>query len=442
MNKLPFRTTRNRALTTWRFMKDPYSCYRKWKQELGDTFVVKALNGDVVVTCDPVNIKTTFAATTDEVAQFAVETTEALLMKSSVLLIDGPRHRQERRILSPSFNHQCLFRYVDLVGRIATNTANSWKEGETIRIMDPALRVSLDVIIEVVFGVSEPEKVRLFREHIKRFVSSFHPILAFTKLFQRSWFGLSPWNRFLKHKHALEQLLDREIEEVLAYRSESEDSSRGMLSRILGEYESQDGRIDQENVRTQLITMLLAGHETTQIAIAWGMSWLHRNPESLEELRGELRSQPILEVVNDSKLLNGICLESLRLNAVIPDIVRTLKAPMDWQGVTLPTGTNIGVSISLVHENSELYPEPFEFRPHRWDDRKPKPTEFLPFGGGVRRCLGAPLSIMEFKIVIATWVKNFEFRLPSDVVEVEPLYRRNVTMAPKSGIELEFVGKL
>ncbi len=188
--------------------------------------------------------------------------------------------------------------------------------------------------------------------------------------------------------------------------------------------------------------MLLAGHETTQIAIAWAMSWLHRHPDILERLRNELNDDDSIDSIIQSQLLSGVCNESLRLNPIISDVIRVLKKPMAWTDYELPAGTNVAIAISLVHENEKLFPEPFKFDPERWLDAKFKPHEFLPFGGGIRRCIGAPLAILEMKIVIAAWSKNFKFELPADASKVEMVHRRNITMAPKSGIPLRFHGRI
>ena len=431
-SKLPFPKTGSRFFTTLRYMKAPYDCYRKWKANYGDTFMVNALNGDVLATCNPDNLRTALAASSDDVSQFATETTKPLVGASSVILINGPRHKQERRILSPSFGGACLGQYAPEIESIAERKTRDWSVGDKILVMDEALDVSLDVIIRVVFGVVDTELMSAFRRQIKKFVTSFHPILAFTQLFQRSWFGLSPWVRFQKEKQALDAMLNVEIERE----SRNDGPSRGMLGRILQEYREQDGAIDVENVRSQLITLLLAGHETTQIAIAWAMSWLHRNPEYVDRLRVELQSCDWITVAKESKLLDGVCQETLRLNTILPDVVRTLRSPIEWSGHELPVGTNIALAGCLVHEDESLYPDPFAFKPERWEDFKAKPHQFLPFGGGVRRCLGAPLSLLEMKIVILCWIGKFEFEIPADAPESEPVHRRNITMAPQTGIPL------
>ncbi|MEM7315299.1 MAG: cytochrome P450 [Planctomycetota bacterium] len=430
---LPFPSTGYRLWTTYKFVRDPYTCYQRWHQDYGDTFIVNAMNGDVVVTCDPENVQKALSAGSDDVRQFAVGTSAPLIGETAVIVISGPPHKQKRRLLSHSFGRGCVAQQLAQMEQSAVDATKRWTPGEQIRVMDYSLDVSLDVIIRVVFGVTDTETMVRFRDRIKSYVASFHPLLAFTRIFQRSWFGLSPWDRFQREKRGLETMLESAIDEAVAC---EDKASRGLLGQIIESYQEEDQAIDKPDICSQLITMLLAGHETTQIAIAWAMSWLHRHPEFLDRLRSEIQTKSLVEMIKDSELLDGVCQESLRLNAILPDFVRTLNKPMIWSGVELPAGTNIGIATYLLHSRPEIYPEPDAFRPDRWSQFRVKPHQFTPFGGGVRRCLGANMATMEMKTVLVTWLREFEFALPGDSPEVESVYRRNLTMAPKSGIPL------
>ena len=173
MARPEFMKTGNRFTTTYRFMKDPFKCYRDWQQKFGDTFMVRALNGDVVATCDRANVRKVFAARSDEVGQFAVETITPLMGSSSVILIEGEPHRRERALLSPAFRGERINNSAELIRDVALRTAADWKPGETIRMMDSALEISLEVIIRVIFGVQSQERVEEFKKRIKKFVTSF-----------------------------------------------------------------------------------------------------------------------------------------------------------------------------------------------------------------------------------------------------------------------------
>ncbi len=430
--------TGRRFYTTWRFMRDPYRCYRQWREQYGDTFIVNALNGNVVATCNRENIRRLFAARTESIAQFAVETIKPLVGANSIFLVEGETHRRERAISSPSFHGSGLEGKINEIRDVALRESDKWKPGDTIIIMDSALDVSLEVIIRVVFGVQSQERVELFKEQIKKFVSAFKPILGFTRIFHRSWLGLSPWNKFCRERESFYQMIDEEID----LRIKSGEQRTDLLSSLLHNKYDDGQAVSRERIRDQLVTMLMAGHETTQIAIAWAMSWLHRDTEILERLRVELAAEDTIDTVLKSDLLEGICNESLRLNPILADIVRVVKSDFELEEVTLPPDTPVSVGICEVHSDPELYPNPERFDPDRWINAKFKGHEYLPFGGGIRRCIGAPLAILEMKIVVATWIKHCRFQLPTDAPDVEPVYRRNLTMAPKTGIPLTLVEKL
>ena len=206
------------------------------------------------------------------------------------------------------------------------------------------------------------------------------------------------------------------------------------------EARDEDGQpLSDEELKDQLTTMLFAGHETTQIAIAWAMSWLHRSPEILERLRTELIESTIEESLQ-SELLDGVCHEALRLNAIVPDFIRVFREGIDLEEVALPADSTVAVLTCRVHADPEIYPNPDQFDPERWIGKSCKPYEFLAFGGGVRRCIGATMALLEMKVALIIWLKQFQFRLPDDAPAVEPVKRRNVTLAPASGIELDIVG--
>jgi cytochrome P450 len=168
------------------------------------------------------------------------------------------------------------------------------------------------------------------------------------------------------------------------------------------------------------------------------MSWLHRDGQLLERVRSELGEPNGTDKALDSPLFEGICAEALRLNPIVPDFLRVFDVPLELEEATLPAGSGVAVVTCLVHQDPEIYPEPERFDPDRWQ-RPVRPYEFLAFGGGVRRCIGAAMAVMEMKIALAEWLSRFEFRLPPDAPAVEPVWRRNLTMAPRTGIPLQMV---
>lgn len=431
----PFRMKgpSNRFLSTYRYMKDPFGWYDRWHKKFGDTFQIRALNGDVVVTCNPENVRRIFAAPEPTIAPFAADTARPLLGGRSVFLADGEVHRRERSLLLPSFHGELIEETVDTIQQVALTHSRHWESGQTVKVMDNALDLSLEVILRVVFGLQSDDKVEVFKSVIQKFVGSFHPVLAFSKILQRPLFGLSPWNRFVRARTDFDRLI---FEEIKGRRSQDSVSGNDLLSRLLIAKYDDGSKVTDDGIRDQLVSLLLAGHETTQIAIGWAMSWLARYPDVQQDLRDEIRRDGVQEVVASSVLMTGICNESLRLNPVLPDVVRKLLKPIELEECIVPAGKSIGAITYLSHLDPTRFPDPRKFDPARWKNLKLRPHEYYPFGGGVRRCIGATLAMIEMKIVIATWIDLARFQTPTGAPEVEPVHRRNLTMAPQSGIPL------
>jgi cytochrome P450 len=428
----PLRGPRGRIRSTWKIIKSPYESYRKWTSIYGETFLIPALNGDVIATSNTEIIRRVYAARYDEVAPFAVSTIEPLVGAKSVILSEGKQHRLQRKQMMPSFHGDVIAEQKEVIRQVALRHSSNWQEDQVIRVMDDTLDISLEVIIQVVFGIKDPEIVELNKRHITDFVKTFRPSLAFSKLLQRPLFGLSPWNRFVKAKMSCMELLQKEIDE----RRKSGERGDDLLSRLLDAEQEDGSPIPDQQIRGQLATMLFAGHETTQIAIAWAISWLARHSEIQNELFEQLQEKGFQEVVGTSKLLQGICNESLRLNPIVPDSVRVLNKEIECEGHYLPQGSNVGLLASIAHYNPQVFPEPERFKPSRWYDKTYKPSEFFPFGGGIRKCIGATLATLEMKAVVATWIENYLFQLPTGSPESEPVHRRNLVMAPVSGVRV------
>lgn len=418
-----------RLKSTWQLMTKPYETYSAWQKRYGQTFLVRALNGNVVLTSDPENIRRVLSARHDEISQFAIGTISPLIGENSVILVNGQRHKRARSMLMPAFHGEALRGCVQTMESIAERVTDNWQVGQTFKVMQASLEYSLEVIIEVVFGVQAPDRVQEFKFAIMDYVQSFRPIFAFTRRFQSRL--LPSWNRFLRAKKQSDIMLSEQI----AMARTSPDASFGVLSMLLAARDEDGQPLGDAELKEQMVTLLFAGHETTQIAIAWAMSWLHRTPDVLSRLTEEISNASLDEMLR-SDLLHGVCQESLRLNPIVPDFLRVLEKPMELDGIALPKGTTVGILSCLVHANPIIYSDPEKFQPDRWTQQRFKPHEFLAFGGGVRRCIGATMALMEMKIVLVTWLRKFRFELPDDAPHVEPVHRRNLTMAPRSGIPL------
>lgn len=418
-----------RLWNTVRLMRDPYGTYRRCREKYGDTFWFRAVNGDVLCTCEPEVIADLLKADSDEVKPFAVDALSPLLGQNSVLALWGHRHREERKLLMPPFHGERMRAYGGVMVESVQEVCGGWAEGQEVVAADAMLAVSLRVIVRAVFGVLEPQRVAQWTEAIVRLVGVTSPILLFVPSLQRAPLGLGPWARLVEARDALDALLLGEIRE----RRRTGARGTDILSMMLDATRQDGGALLEMDVRDELVTLLFAGHETTQIAMAWMLYHLARHPDAMERLQAELDgSDGSPEALGKLPYLDAVVNETLRLNPIVPDPLRTLAVPMKLGRYELPAGTHVAFVAALVHEREDLYPEPLAFRPERFLQRKFRPHELLAFGGGVRRCIGAALATWEMKVVVGTLLQRYSFESLSEEVAV----RRNVSMGLRHGARL------
>jgi cytochrome P450 len=259
-------------------------------------------------------------------------------------------------------------------------------------------------------------------------IAAFGPLLATFRALQREFGGFGPWARFRRLLTGVHDLLREEI----AARDPARPGD-DILSLLVAARDEAGAAMEEQEIVEQLFTMVIAGHETTATALAWAVDELLRQPELLGRLREELRplgGEP--DRVAQSPLLDAVCAETLRLHPLIPLVSRKLLRPFELGGHLLPVGTGLGACLLLAHLREERYPEAMAFRPQRFlDGKHPAPHEYLPFGGGVRRCLGAAFALHEMKVVLATLVLEFELELAAAPARTGV---RAATIGPKGGV--------
>jgi cytochrome P450 len=245
------------------------------------------------------------------------------------------------------------------------------------------------------------------------------------KVMRRNFGGRGPWSRFLRARERLDTFIYREIH------ARRENGIRGddILSSMLDAAYDDGSRMTDQEIRDQLVTLVFAAHETTGVALAWAFYWLARHPDECRRLEEELAS-----VAAESPYLEAVCQETLRLHPVIPEVIRKLLQPLEIQGFRIPAGTAVAACTSIVHERSELYPEPHRFKPERFLDRTFSPFEHFPFGGGSRRCIGAWFAVEQMKAVLAALLLAYRIELVRG--DPEPCALRNLTVGPKRGVEV------
>ena len=340
---------------------------------------------------------------------------------SSVLLLDQDPHMRMRKLMLPPFHGEAIAHYTEVIEQITNREVDRWRPGETIRTRSVAQTITMEVIIRAVFGITDPDLVAELRRLLPR-LSSPSPFLL---LAQKDLGPRSPWGRFLRLREHVDALLYEEIERR---RADDASKSRGDILTVLLSARDEDGSpLTDRELRDELITILLAGHETTATSIGWAFERLLRSPTALERLTAEVRAG------EGSEYLEAVIKETLRVRPVVPEVFRAPTERTQLGRYVFEPGAQLAVSILLVQYDPALYPDPQQFRPERFLDGAPDRYTWIPFGGGVRRCLGAAFAQLEMKVVISTILARARLRAPR--VRSEKARFRGVTILPSRGGE-------
>ena len=309
-----------------------------------------------------------------------------------------------------------------VIREVAETEVDRWQLGERFAVRDRMRALTFEVIARAVFGVSEPARIERLRQALVA-VLDMAMVVALPNVLRRDLGAWSPWGRFQRRLHAADALV---YEEIARRRSDPQLEDRTDVLSLLLRARDEDGQpLSDRELRDELMTMLLAGHETTATGLAFAFDLLGRNPEVLARLRDELAAD------NGDAYLDAVVTETLRLRPVIDANERTLTLPRMIGGYELPAGIRVYPSIALVHYREDLYPEPERFRPERFIDGRAESYAWLPFGGGIRRCIGATLAQAEMAEVIRTVVTRVELRPTRP--EPDPIVMRGVTLVPRHG---------
>ena len=426
---LPVPGPRIAPLAVYRFATDPYAFFAACQRRYGDPFAFRFGGRVLVVTGEPELAKVIFTADPDATAPFSPEHLAPLLGAHSLILLSGARHRRERKLLTPPFHGARMRQYGALIREAALRHAAAWRVGEPFTIQRTSQAISIDVILRAVFGLRDPARVAAFERAVIATLEAVHPALLFSRALHRDLGPLTPWRRFTQAR-AVSDALTRE--EIAARRTNP--GGDDILSLMLAARDEDGQALSDDEVLDELRTLVFAGHETTAIGIAWAFYWLLRHPAALARLREELAAlgdDPDLEAVAAAPYLDAVVHEVLRLWPIIPMVPRQLLRPMQLGPHLLAPGTCVAVGTSLVHQRPDLYPEPERFRPERFLERKFSPFEFVAFGGGNRRCIGAAFATYELKHALAALIPRHELRLVRD--DVRPR-RRNLSLGPDNGV--------
>ncbi|MFL5867519.1 MAG: cytochrome P450 [Thermoleophilaceae bacterium] len=348
------------------------------------------------------------------------EVMEPVTGPTSVLLLDGKRHLRMRKLMLPPFHGEAIAHYAHLIEQITNREIDTWQPGDSIRTRTVAQTITMEVIIRAVFGITDPARIAELQQVLPR-LSSPNPLLL---LLQKDLGPRSPWGRFVRLRDQVDGLLYAEIEQR---RNDPDRDGRSDILTLLLTARDEDGNpLTDQELRDELITILLAGHETTATSIGWAFERLLRTPAALERLTAEVSAG------DGSDYLEAVIKETLRVRPVVTEVFRAPTARTELGGYVFDAGMQLAASLMLVHYDPELYPpDPQAFRPERFLDGAPEPYTWVPFGGGVRRCPGAAFAQLEMKIVISTILARARLHAPR--ARGERARFRGVTLLPSRG---------
>ena len=343
-----------------------------------------------------------------------------ILGSRSLLLLDGEDHMRLRKLMLPPFHGTRVRRYERLMAEIVEREVAGWPVGEPFPLQPRMQSITLEIILRAVFGVEEGARLDHLRPMLARLLDLCQSRATMLPQLRRELGGRSPWARLMRCVAEVDAVIYGELERRRGDRSARPGDD--VLSLLL-EARDEDGQpIPDRELRDELLTLLVAGHETTASAMAWAFERLLRQPGLEERLAGELGE-------GEERHLDAVIKETLRLRPVLPIVARKLKAPFELGGYRFPRGTVLMPCIYLLHRNPSIYPEPDEFRPERFLDRQPEAYSWIPFGGGVRRCLGASFASFEMRTVLRTIISRAALEPAGG--GAEPIKRRSFTFAPE-----------
>jgi cytochrome P450 len=406
----------------WSFR--PLAFMARGRAEIGDAFSVSFVGFErpMVLISDPAAVKALYTERRNGLPPGRSFQLEPVLGARSVLLLEGEEHIARRRLMLPPFHGERMRSYEGIVEEIVTAEIDSWPLGREFPIHERMQAVTLEVILRAVFGVAEGPRLDRLRGMLGNLlVETGSPTMILRALVARRR-GRDP---LASVRTRLDQVDEALFAEIAEHRRRPDLEQRDDILSMLMTATFEDGTsMDDKELRDQLMTLLLAGHETTATALAWTFDLLLRHPVELGLLRGSLEN-------GEDAYLKATISESLRLRPVVPLAGRRLAADLVTDDLDLPAGTDVTAAIWLTHTDPKLYPDPFAFRPERFLEAAPETYAWIPFGGGVRRCLGAAFAEFEMRIALR------EILLRTSLHKVDPrperTGRRNITFSPRAG---------
>jgi cytochrome P450 len=421
VSELPPGPTEPPLVQTLRWLVRPIAFMESCRRRYGDAFSITLLGFEtpLVLVSDPDVVRAVYSEPAHTLPPGRTVALKPIMGARSLLLLEGREHLARRKLMLPPFHGERMRAYEDTVRDVVSREVDGWPQDEPFALHPRMQAVTLEVILRAVFGITDPARRERLAERLSGLLtatSSFGLQLGF--LLARRLGAPDPLERLQETKREIDALLADEIAERRA------DPRDDILSLLVSARFEGGEPMDDEEIRDQLMTLLLAGHETTATGLAWTFDLLVRHPHVLDRLTAAVDA-------GDEAYVRATVTESLRLRPVVPIAGRRLSSEVRVDGHALPAGTDVTPAIWLTHTRPDVYPEPYAFRPERFLDGAPATYAWIPFGGGVRRCIGAAFAEMEMRVALKEIVSRRALRATSQAAE--RVARRNVTFSPKHG---------
>jgi cytochrome P450 len=443
---LPNRPKNCWLLQVFKWLSDPVGYLETTAKEYGDIFTspVVVNLGEVVFFSNPQGLQTILSNPQQFPASGNLnKILEPLLGSKSVILLDGDEHKRRRKLLLPPFHGERMHAYGQLICEITKSVTSQWTVNQPFKIRDTVEKIAMGVIFSTVFGQHDTPHYQQLQELLSaRLNATSSPLsasLIFFPFLAKDYGAWSPGAKIQRHQKQIDELLYAEIRDR---RAEGESARTDILSLLLSARDENGEGMSNEELRDELITLLVGAYENTATGLAWAFYWTHSVPEVKEKLLAEIDSlgeNPDPMSLFKLPYLTAVWQETFRIYPVgVLTLPRLVKESVEVEGTYLETGTIIFPCVHLLHQREELYPEPKKFKPERFLERQFSPYEYIPFGAGARRCIGAALAEFEMKLVLATILKQYQLILV-DTRPVKP-QRRGLAIEPAGGVKMILKG--
>jgi unspecific monooxygenase len=423
------------AFQLLRWLLRPVEFLEECARLYGDAFTLRFAGfPPLVFLSEPGAVQKIFRASPSQLRSGNVSV-QILVGEHSLLMLDGPRHVQHRRLMQPTLHGGHTDGYIEIIQAVTHRVMSGWPEGAEFSLHPEMQRITLEVILRTVFGFTDEAEIAWLQDRFTRFLSLMaRPLLQFSFL-QVDFGRLTPWGRAMQLRREINGKLHGQIAE---YRSADISARTDVLARLMAARDEEGQGMSDIELRDEMMTLLVAGHETTAISLTWTFHRLLRHREVYERVRDEIRrclgSGPLtLEGLRGLAYTTAVIDETLRLNPVFPLVIREVIEPVSFGRYELPAGVFVAPCIYLAHRRSAVWPEPEEFRPERFLGVRPDPNEYFPFGGGSHICIGPSFAIFEMRIVLAEILSRLAVHGTGRPVRI---VRRGFTFSPSSGLPI------